>query len=687
MINRFTRLIALLAMHMLPAFAFAQCLMYPVSFDERVNAAQSLLIGRVTTQYCYADNKGNIFTSSKIVVEAWIKNHSSATEVYVITPGGVLNGQAQITYPAARLQEGKEYFLLLENDNLIADDKALRASQPGMIQAFPFSDAQGAWLYQDGKYHDVFTEAITEADLLQKLLFIAGLQAKKPDGTAYTPKIVAGRTGQAADITSFSPNPTNAGTVNPADYLTINGSGFGTSPGTVEFRNADDGGATYITPPTSTDYVSWSDNQIVVKVPTGSGANAGTGTFRVNGTFLSPQPLTINYSHISIVNTFSGFLVATRQRYYLRNLDGLGGYTFVYNTNFASNTAAVASFERALNTWRCNTGINWRASGTTGNGYADDGVNVVLFDATLPSGVLARATSRFSGSAITGTCDQQNTVWWLKEIDVQARETGVNWQFGPALATGSQYDFETVLLHELGHAHGLGHRIAPGQLMNYALSNATNIRTPAAVEIQGAQNKMTYSTAPTCFDPTGSGTPMIAASCAFPVKLISFTGELKKYGTELNWRTQNEINSDRFEVQRSINGRDFNFIGTVRAKGNPVIETSYLFTDANVQQGMNYYRLKMIDKDGSFEYSAVIAIKVTKRISTLAVYPNPVKNELKVSSTVKTTLDLIDADGKLVKRMQAGIGVNRADVSGISNGIYYLYDKDSGTKLRVMIMH
>jgi hypothetical protein len=682
--------LAIAGLIVFPSCSHAQCMSYPVSLQERVSNAQSVLLGSVVSRHCYTDEKGNIYTLNKVEVDAWIKNHNSATEAYVITLGGVLGNKAQISYPAIQLAQGERYFFVLENDNAAIDDNSTRNSDPGKIQAMPYADAQGAWLYQEGKYHDVFTEgALTETALLQRLAAIGNLVAKRPDGYAYTPKVFTGKNSGTADINTFSPNPTDAGTVDPSDYLTISGSGFGTSPGTVSFPNADNGGASQITPPNASDYVTWTDNTIVVKVPTGSSNNAGTGFFTVNGLFTSPTPLTIRYSHISINSDFSGFGTPTRQRYYLRNIDGLGGYTFVYNTSFSANAAAVASFERVLNTWKCNTGINWRASGTTFSAYADDNENVVLFDASLPAGVLARATSRFSGAA-TGACNLQNTVWWLEEIDVQARPdgSGVTWQFGPALATGSQYDFETVVLHESGHAHGLGHRIAPGQLMNYALANAVNIRTPSAEEKQGGLDKMAYSTTPTCFNPTNSGGPMIAASCVTPVKLINFTGELKKAGTELNWQTQNEVSADKFDVQRSVNNTaDFVTIGSVKAKGNTATETAYQFMDAGVRQGINYYRLKITDKDGSFEYSPIVSVKLSKAITPVSIYPNPVRNELVVMSALKTNVQLIDANGKVVRMLQLNAGNNTFDVSSLSNGLYYLSEKQTSTQIKVMVMH
>ncbi|HEX6914407.1 MAG TPA: matrixin family metalloprotease [Chitinophagaceae bacterium] len=672
---------------LIPHVVFSQCMSYPVPFTERIQNASAALLGTVTAQHCYADEKGNIYTLNTVKVDAWIKGTATTEDAYVITVGGVMGDKAQVSYPAVQLNRGERYFFMLEADNFIADDDALRSQQPLTIQAMPYADAQGAWLYQSGSYHDLFTEgALTEIALLAKIRSLTGLEARKPGGGTYTPLAVSAKSGGTNDITSFSPNPTNAGTINPSDYLTISGTGFGATPGTVQFPNADNGGSTMITPPNASDYVTWTDNTIVVKVPTGSSTNAGSGFFTVNGLFSSPSALTIRYSHISINSDFSGFSAPVRQRYYLRNTDGSGGYTFVYHTNFSSNPPAAAALERALKTWTCNTGINWKVNGTTFSGYADDGENVVLFDGSLPSGVLARATSRFQASA-TSVCNLQNTVWWLDEIDIQARETGVTWQFGPALATGSQFDFETVVLHELGHAHGLGHRIAPGQLMNYAVASATNIRTPAPQEIQGGQDKMAYSTVPTCFNPTNSGTPMIAAACPLPLTLIRFTATLKNPFVELEWATLNEVNTARFEVEKSYSGADFTAIGTVAAMGNTANETTYRFPDYKLQKGTNYYRLKMVDKDGSYRYSAIVTVQVKEDASSLSVYPNPVRNELVISSAVKTTANLFDGNGKLIRQFNIAPGTNHFDAHLLSSCVYYLLDSHSGSGSRILVIH
>lgn len=513
LLKPFSFCILLFTVFLMPAISIAQCMFQPIPLRQKITAAEIAVIGKVIAQHSYVDKNGNIYTLNKIDISAWLKNQrANVREVYVITEGGEFEGKLQITTPAVQLQPGQQYFLMLEKDNRTKDDKNFRSTNPSKIQALVYADAQGALLLQDGSYHDITDNAkFSEEALLQKIYSYTKQTAKTSDGSVYRAKTQADLTGNvvaANPIVSLSPNPAPAGTIKSTDFLTITGSGFGTTVGTVSFKNADDGGATYITPPNASDYVKWKDDTIVVKIP----SNAGTGRIKVN-TYTSPDILTITYAHIAINSSFSGFASSTRQRYYLRKKNVSGGYTFKFNTpsGFNASTAAKNSFKRAITTWRCNTQINWEATGTTKLGYASDGVNSVLYDSTLPAGVLARATSRFGGGS-TGSCNLFNTVWYLDEIDVQFQKvplSGYTWQYGPASPTGTQFDFESVALHELGHAHGLGHRISGADVMNYSISNGVRKRVPAAAEIDGGVAKMAYSTIVTCFNPTGSGSKML----------------------------------------------------------------------------------------------------------------------------------------------------------------------------------
>jgi hypothetical protein len=114
------------------------------------------------------------------------------------------------------------------------------------------------------------------------------------------------------------------------------------------------------------------------------------------------------------------------------------------------------------------------------------------------------------------------------------------------------------------------------------------------------------------------------ASCMLPIKLSYFVAELQNDIVELRWATIMEENFQKFVVQRASNGIDFEDIGEVAGKGFDIynIESKYSFEDRTPLTGFNYYRLKAVDLDESFEYFGVKAVKVSAQ-KKMAVYPNP----------------------------------------------------------------
>jgi hypothetical protein len=491
---------------------YAQCMYYPVSLSQRVQNAEYIVLGKVTGSETWPDPvTGNIQTLNKLEITAWLKNQQANREVYIITQGGVYQNRATRVWPSLQLDDAKEYVLFLNKETFQADNKTVRAQRPYALQVMAYADAQGALPLQDGLYTDLLAEQpMDEATLFGRIQLLTQQTIVTPALQRFEARrYVAPASGARVEaVTTFTPTTTHAGTIVAGDFVTISGSGFGSTKGTVSFKNADDGGNSYITPKASSDYVTWTDNSITVKVPD----NAGTGDFRVNS-FNSPGTLTITYAHYSSTDDFSGFPADTRQRIHLRNLNNQGGYNFLLSTTFNSNANAVSAFERALATWRCATGVNFRTGGTTPIATnLNDGVNVILFDATLDPGTLAQTVANFSATA-NGSCSQNNTVWWFSDMDIRIRTTPTSthtWNFTSSAPTTNQYDFESIALHELGHAHGLGHVIAPGQVMHYAIQNGTQIRVLSANDIEGGNAKMAYSTASTCFNPTNSGTPMTA---------------------------------------------------------------------------------------------------------------------------------------------------------------------------------
>ncbi len=167
-----------------------------------------------------------------------------------------------------------------------------------------------------------------------------------------------------------------------------------------------------------------------------------------------------------------------------------------------------------------------------------------------------------------------------------------------------------------------------------------------------------------------------------PVTLVTFSGRALDSFNELSWTTLSEINNERFEVQRSLSGNDFETIGLVKGKGNTNAPTAYTFNDIHVDERNYYYRLKQIDYDGKSELSGLILIKRQAKSKGLVnfIFPNPFSGNFNVlfKSEIKdeVTVELYDLSGKRVfTRKETPSGIHMfIDVAsaGLSSGTYLL---------------
>ena len=114
-----------------------------------------------------------------------------------------------------------------------------------------------------------------------------------------------------------------------------------------------------------------------------------------------------------------------------------------------------------------------------------------------------------------------------------------------------------------------------------------------------------------------------------PVKLAYFDVQKTEDAALLGWGTTEEVNSAYFEVQRSADMRDWKALGNVKAAFEGNVVHNYAFRDSIPEPGLNYYRLKMVDTDGSFAYSRVRSVNFPD-FSWAEVYPNPVDDLLRI---------------------------------------------------------
>ena len=170
-----------------------------------------------------------------------------------------------------------------------------------------------------------------------------------------------------------------------------------------------------------------------------------------------------------------------------------------------------------------------------------------------------------------------------------------------------------------------------------------------------------------------------------PLTLLQFSGKKEGYKHVLNWRTTNETGVHAYVVERSLDGNNFLPLGTVKAN-NTAGSHGYTLADNLPIPGINYYRLKPVDRDGKFSYSNILILRNEQESGFITtIYPNPVSKLLNVEMSSKTSqtifMELTDYTGKklLVNTLTVLQGINQHQISleHLPAGIYILQVMDA----------
>ncbi len=151
-----------------------------------------------------------------------------------------------------------------------------------------------------------------------------------------------------------------------------------------------------------------------------------------------------------------------------------------------------------------------------------------------------------------------------------------------------------------------------------------------------------------------------------PTTLQSFNAKSNKNGVELNWTSINEMNFNYYQLEKSISGSEFSTLAIIKAKSINGSATNYSFFDASMTAEKQYYRLKMVDKDGKSKYSQIVFIN-TRRAVDFAVYPNPVIDQMVVTHPIvksKDVLNIYTINGRFIKTILLAEGTMQTTISG-----------------------
>lgn len=292
-------------------------------------------------------------------------------------------------------------------------------------------------------------------------------------------------------ISSFSPTTISAGT---ESTLTITGHGFGSQRGEsqIRFLEANNGGSSIIPYLNGNDFTYWSDTEIKLVLPNfvdslGVLSRPGSGIFEIeieNGPIISSiLPININYS---VMNFGTGMVgTSNYQKIPYRHVDKTTlqngrAREFSLDTSITNNPQMAAIVKKSLETWTCATGINWVIADTvTQQGLLYDGKSVIFLTDNLFQGDTILGVTKSNAIYLCADELTNKNFVYADETDIAfarykniANQTPVNWFYDTTLTLdleNNDVDFYQTVIHELGHAHYLGHVNNTSDILGYLI--------------------------------------------------------------------------------------------------------------------------------------------------------------------------------------------------------------------------
>ncbi|TAE14941.1 MAG: hypothetical protein EAZ47_05940 [Bacteroidetes bacterium] len=321
---------------------------------------------------------------------------------------------------------------------------------------------------------------------------------------------------------------------------------------------------------------------------------------------------------------------------------GVTGATGAYCTNCHSSFA-----------------LNSGGGGVSVTGLPSGGFNagqVYNFSLTISHGTADRRRWGFSISAVNA---QGQSVGTFSTTNANAGQNGSELSHNNAVATAAA---ATYTYNNLTWTAPTNPTANDANVTFYYVGNAAN-------QANGNQGDYIYS---------GS------SAVTLPIQLQSFTAKAQPaYKTVLQWVSASEVNAAKFQVQKSDDNQYFVSIADVAAKG---AQTPYVFTDVSVSYFNKpvFYRLKMVDKDGSAKYSAVVTVTHNKAgnlveniFPSMAVRGSKVTVRLVTEQTQKIELSYVNVMGRVLQKqtVQSNVGTNNFPINvpnSTTPGIHYI---------------
>jgi len=414
--------------------------------------------------------------------------------------------------------------------------------------------------------------------------------------------------------------------------------------------------------------VNFIENKATSGIPVSGYDGNGGALYLLSGSYISENVSFIrnksgNGSSIYLSGTTNGVIknnnffnnLATRQAggIYIENNNGLS----IRNTNFISNGTAIknpnnTSFVDGINNyWGSASGPYHPSQNNEGLGDSVNlFVNVIPF---LTSPDTSAPPIPVQNVNVFSRTNNSITLSWPASVLSDLAGYRIYWD-----TDSSGYPYSNF--------------IDVGNLTTYTLNNL----------VFGKK----YYIAVSCYDQSGNESWFSTEAdtnltIPLPVEITTFQVACMRGSAQLKWITATEQNSSGFEVQRSSNNVVWNKVTFIQGKGNSNSPKEYSYSDNHLNSGKYQYRLKIIDNDGAYKYSAVVeaVIGVPTEYSLSQNFPNPFNPSTKIEYTLPSNghvkLQVFSVTGQLVKILtdeNKDAGYYSIDFNGsnLSSGIY-----------------
>jgi len=161
---------------------------------------------------------------------------------------------------------------------------------------------------------------------------------------------------------------------------------------------------------------------------------------------------------------------------------------------------------------------------------------------------------------------------------------------------------------------------------------------------------------------------------ALPIELSQLTASPEDGIIRVGWTTLSEINNAGFIIERSADGLSFEPVGQIKGNGNSTQPSHYAFPDEAPVPGINYYRLKQVDTDGTFRYSQIVS--ASSEDALLQLYPNPGCNTMKLHWRAQqgalTKIEVMDLSGRVLLQSETMGSDTELNTGVLQAGVYFV---------------